>query len=85
MGVCDTCGNSYDRTFAVTMGEARYAFDCFECAIQRLAPHCATCDCTVIGHGVEAEGEIYCCAHCAEGAGVAGLQDRVHAVAALET
>jgi hypothetical protein len=26
----------------------------------------------VIGHGVEADGEIYCCGHCAETSGVAG-------------
>jgi hypothetical protein len=31
----------------------------------------------VIGHGVEAEGAIYCCAHCAETSGVAGVHDRV--------
>jgi hypothetical protein len=31
----------------------------------------------VIGHGVEADGEIYRCAHCAEVAGVRGVADRV--------
>jgi hypothetical protein len=31
-----------------------------------LAPRCAHCDCTVIGHGVERGPTIYCCAHCAE-------------------
>jgi hypothetical protein len=31
----------------------------------------------VIGHGVEADGAIYCCAHCAEHSGVAGVADRV--------
>jgi hypothetical protein len=30
----------------------------------------------VIGHGVEAEGRIFCCANCASQAGVAGLADR---------
>ena len=82
MGVCETCGNSYDRSFTVTMGAETYTFDCFECAVQRLAPRCSGCDCTIIGHGAEAEGEIYCSTHCAEGAGVTGLRDRLHAVAA---
>jgi hypothetical protein len=40
-------------------------FDSFECAIHRVAPTCAHCGCKVIGHGEEAGGNIYCCAHCA--------------------
>ena len=76
MGTCETCGNSYDKTFTVTIGGEDHVFDCFECAIYRLAPSCAECDCRVIGHGVESEGVIYCSAHCATGAGVGGLRDR---------
>jgi hypothetical protein len=30
----------------------------------------------VIGHGVEADSRIFCCAHCAAEAGVTGLADR---------
>jgi hypothetical protein len=30
----------------------------------------------VVGHGVEADGQVFCCAHCAEHAGVTGLKDR---------
>jgi len=30
----------------------------------------------VIGHGVEAEGSIFCCAHCASATGVEGVADR---------
>jgi hypothetical protein len=30
----------------------------------------------VIGHGVEANGSIYCCAHCAQEEGVTELADR---------
>jgi hypothetical protein len=47
-----------------------------ECAIHALAPVCEHCDCRVIGHGVEADSRIFCCAHCATEAGVAGLADR---------
>ena len=44
-----------------------------------LAPRCAHCECTIIGHGVEASGKYYCCVHCAEQSGVHGLRDRKHA------
>ena len=63
--VCETCGNEYEKAFQVKMGERLHTFDCFECAIQMLAPHCAQCGTRVIGHGVENEGEIYCCNQCA--------------------
>jgi hypothetical protein len=52
-------------------------FDSFECAIHALAPRCEHCDCRVIGHGLEADGRIFCCDHCAEASGVDGLTDRV--------
>ena len=74
---CEVCGNEYDKAFEVVMGGESHTFDSFECAIAALAPHCAHCDCRIIGHGVEAAGTIYCCAHCAQTAGVSELQDRV--------
>jgi hypothetical protein len=74
---CEVCGNEYDKPLEVTvMGETHY-FDCFECAIHALAPKCEHCDCKIIGHGIEAEGSFYCCAHCASKAGVTGIHDRV--------
>jgi hypothetical protein len=30
----------------------------------------------VLGHGVEADGVFYCCAHCAKHSGVKGVSDR---------
>jgi hypothetical protein len=77
MAVCDLCGNDYDKAFQVTTGSETRTFDSFECAIHVLAPTCGHCGCRVIGHGVEADGRIFCCAHCAERSGVEGLQDRV--------
>ena len=77
MGVCATCGNTYDKTFDVVVAGRTHTFDSFECAIHLLAPRCAHCGCAVIGHGVESEGVFYCCAHCAEAVGVEGLRDRV--------
>jgi hypothetical protein len=51
-------------------------FDSFECAIHALAPTCEHCGVRIIGHGVEANGSIFCCAHCASMAGAAQVQDR---------
>ena len=73
---CDTCGNEYDKSFQVSMDGDSWTFDSFECAITRLAPTCEQCQCRVIGHGVEADGRVFCCAHCAERAGVPHLVDR---------
>ena len=73
---CETCGNRYDKPFEVRMGGARHVFDSFECAIAKLAPHCVHCGVTVLGHGVEAGGNIYCCAHCARASGAEGTRDR---------
>ena len=77
MPTCELCGNDYDKSFEVVLGGERHVFDSFECAIHVLAPACAHCGCKIVGHGVEADGTIYCCAHCAEHAGVSGLTDRV--------
>jgi hypothetical protein len=76
MAQCEVCGNEYDKSFEVMMGGKRHVFDSFECAIHALAPRCGHCGCRVIGHGLEAEGKYYCCAHCASEAGVVGLADR---------
>ena len=79
MAQCDVCGNDYDRAFSVTTAEgSAYTFDSIECAAHLIAPTCAHCGCRVLGHGVQADGTIYCCAHCARVAGEAsGLRDRV--------
>ena len=76
MAKCDLCGNDYDKTFTVTMGDRRHTFDSFECAIHMLAPSCAHCRCKIVGHGVEQGGTIYCCANCAKQSGATSLRDR---------
>lgn len=77
MSRCEVCGNDYDKPIEVIMSGKRHVFDSFECAIQALAPRCAHCDCRIIGHGVEAGGDMYCCANCATNAGVHGITDRL--------
>ena len=64
MAKCDVCGNDYDKTFEVRQLGRTMTFDSFECAIHAMAPRCAHCGCHVVGHGVEAGGKVYCCAHC---------------------
>jgi hypothetical protein len=76
MAVCEVCGNEYDKTFTIMMDGRRHTFDSFECAIHALAPVCAHCGCKVIGHGVEQDSTVFCCANCAKHAGVVGLADR---------
>jgi hypothetical protein len=73
---CDVCGNDYDKSFQVVAGGRTMTFDAFECAIQALAPVCAHCSCRIVGHGLEADGKFFCCAHCARALGQHELQDR---------
>ena len=70
MAKCEVCENDYDKAFEVVVGGERHTFDSFECAIQVLGPTCGHCKCRIIGHGIEADGRFYCCAHCARHSGV---------------
>lgn len=76
MAKCDACGNDYDKTFEVIKGGRTYTFDSFECAIHKLAPTCEQCDVRIVGHGLEKDGRMFCCDHCAELKGVTELRDR---------
>jgi hypothetical protein len=74
---CEVCGNEYDKCFEVRLAGETHVFDSFECAIHALAPKCGHCGCQIIGHGMEAEGIFFCCAHCASEYGGHILKDRV--------
>jgi hypothetical protein len=77
MGTCAMCGNDYDKSFTVTTHDGKsQVFDSFECAVHSVAPTCEHCGCRILGHGVESDGRMFCCAHCAERKGVEGLTDR---------
>ena len=76
MPKCDRCGNEYDKAFQISYSGKTQTFDSFECAIQTLAPTCAQCGVRIIGHGLEKSGRMFCCAHCAQQAGVSELRDR---------
>lgn len=64
MGICETCGNSYEKSFKIIINNQTHEFDSLECAIQSVAPTCTHCGCRVIGHGVEQSGSIFCSHHC---------------------
>ena len=79
MATCEVCGNDYDRAMTIEKQGSSHVFDSFECAIHALAPTCDHCGIKIVGHGIEADGATYCCAHCAEQQGVKGARDRVDA------
>lgn len=54
-----------------------HVFDCFACAIHRMAPICEHCRVQIIGQGVEVEGHWFCGAHCARAEGKVGIVDKV--------
>jgi hypothetical protein len=77
---CETCGNEYDKAFEVTTHDGgKHVFDCFACAIHKLAPECEHCGVRIVGHGLEAKGNFYCCANCARHEGEKGFRDRMDA------
>ncbi|MBM3933264.1 MAG: hypothetical protein FJ319_03010 [SAR202 cluster bacterium] len=77
MRTCEVCGNEYDKIFRIVTADGKaHTFDSFECAIHAVAPVCKHCGCKIVGHGVEAEGAIFCCASCARMVGVVGVGDR---------
>ena len=76
MAQCEVCGNDYDKSFEIILAGKKHVFDSLECAIHALAPACPHCGCRIIGHGVEENGQIFCCAHCAGADGATKLKDR---------
>jgi len=77
MAQCEVCGNDYDKSFEIRASGQTHVFDSFECAIHQLAPKCAHCGCRIVGHGIEAGSEMFCCANCARHNGVRQAADRV--------
>jgi len=75
MAVCEVCNNDYDMAFEVRAQGAVHIFDSLECAAQEMAPTCTNCQCRILGHGLQSDGQFFCCAHCARRQGVAQLVD----------
>jgi hypothetical protein len=77
MARCNSCGNDYEASFDIRIDGKSYTFDCFECAIHKLAPLCEACGCRILGHGVQARDSLFCSSHCARAKGVEGLQTHI--------
>jgi hypothetical protein len=77
MATCEVCGNDYDKALTIELGGEKHTFDSFECAIHALAPRCNSCGVRIVGHGLESNGDLFCCRPCAERSGVQGLRDHV--------
>lgn len=77
MAQCEVCGNDYDLTFEVRAQGAVHTFDSFECAIHRMAPVCENCGIRIAGHGIQVDGQFFCCAHCARVRGAPAARDHV--------
>lgn len=77
MKKCEVCGNEYENPMEIklTQEDVVHHFDCFECAISALAPHCENCGVGIIGHGVQFDKKIFCSAHCARYVGLTGVVD----------
>lgn len=73
---CEVCGNIYDKMMTITVDTNKHTFDCFECAIHALAPTCHHCGVRIVGHGMEAAGQFFCCASCARSLGRHQFVDR---------
>jgi hypothetical protein len=79
---CECCGNAYDKAFELKIGGTTHVFDSLQCAIHVLAPRCVHCKVPIIGHGLEARGQYFCCAHCARQVGIDDVADRAPDTAA---
>jgi hypothetical protein len=79
MDQCEVCGNEYESLMTIRLKSGiTHQFDCFECAVHKLAPTCADCGVRVLGHGVQVDHKIYCCAHCAHAQGATEIVDHVN-------
>jgi len=79
MATCATCGREVGCAFQITIRGETLVFDSFECAIDRLAPHCPNCGSAITGHGYRAGSELFCGFRCRE---EARLDRRVDAASA---
>lgn len=76
MPTCYFCANDYDEAVQSQVEGLDYWIDSFESSNQTLPPQCAACGCQIIGQGVQEGSTLFCCAHCAKGAGANEVRDR---------
>lgn len=69
VNVCEVCGNYSTNSFTLVQYGKSHEFDSLQCAIQKLAPTCASCSCRILGQRIEENGFSYCGPHCQRMAG----------------
>jgi hypothetical protein len=74
---CEVCAKENDRCFEVRLGGEKHVFDSFECAMRAFAPHCGSCSCELVGHGIVLGDTIYCSYACANGTSTGEYRPRV--------
>ena len=75
---CEVCGNVYEASIVIRTPRddgREHTFDSFECAIHALAPRCGHCGIRIVGHGVQQDDRMFCCASCARREGATGVVD----------
>lgn len=50
MKSCEACGNNYEHMIEIKLegDEEGHWFDCFQCAIHKLAPNCKHCQIKIV-------------------------------------
>lgn len=85
MARCEVCGDQEGEMMEILKQGKSYNFDSFECAIQALAPVCNYCGVKIIGHGLLADNQLFCGAHCARQGVEKELEDRALAADTMPT
>lgn len=63
---CEVCGQEASVGVRVVVGGVTHLFDCFQCAIHRLAPECDHCGCRILGRVRRSSGRPFCSEGCAQ-------------------
>lgn len=67
MKSCKKCGQPAQTPVTVRVGAGpQYTFDCFDCAIETLAPRCPECGRSYTGHPVTLGEQRFCSTACAQ-------------------
>ena len=73
-----------NKAFEIVVGGERHTFDSFEWQSTRWRLFARTAIAGLVGHGVEANGQIFCCVHGARAFGTTQLKDRVQTLQQLQ-
>lgn len=61
---CINCGFNIEKDYILYVNGTEFTFDSFECAVNFVAPRCASCNTVIMGKGVQTHGSVYCSSTC---------------------